>query len=152
MKQKATVVEKSDNVTVVRVSRKTMCDGCGRESCSGDCTALKLFGKSSEFEARAENSLGAEVGDTVTVETPDSVVNLSALLVFIVPIAIAFSTYFVMRFFLGEQISVLLAFSSLVLYFALLSFLEKRKKDLKPKLRITEIVESDENKDCKELP
>ncbi len=152
MKQKATVVEKSDNVTVVRVSRKTMCDGCGRDSCSGECTAFKLFGKGSEFEARAENPVGAEVGDTVTVETPDFTVNISAFLVFIVPIAIAFLTYFIARFFVGEQVGVLLAFSSLVLYFALLSFIEKRKKDLKPKLKITEIVGSDENKDCKELP
>ena len=90
MTQKAKVISTDGKYAVVRVSRKTICEGCHNTDSS--CSACFAFGDKNA-ECRAVNLCGAKVGDTVTVRTESSRIIGYAALVFIAPIVIALIAY-----------------------------------------------------------
>ncbi len=139
MKQKATVVATDGKFAKIKVDRTSMCDGCHKSGCSDGCALYKIFGAKSEFTSDALNRAGAKTGDRVTVETPDTTVNLSAFFVFLLPVIIAAAVYFLTYFIPGEQYRVLLAFASFVIYFAALAIVEKKRKSKAPKIVVTSI-------------
>ena len=140
MKQKATVISTEGKYASVRVDRASMCGGCHKEGCSDGCTIYKIFGAKTEFSAEAVNKVGAKIGDTVVVEASDKSVNLSAFIVFILPIVTALAVYFA-SFFIGDvNIRILLAVISFFLYFIILVITERARRSRTPVLRITEIV------------
>ena len=100
----------------------------------------KIFGGNKSFEAKAENLAGAKLGDTVTVETADSAVNISAFFVFILPLIIGFAVYAVAKLFLSEQMSIVSAFGAFALYFGVLALTERIRKNAVPKLKVTSVV------------
>ena len=99
MKQKAKVTEVMGNIVKVKADRSTMCEGCHAKGCGSECSMYKIFGANKSFEAKAENLAGAKVGDTVTVETRDSAVNISAFFVF----ARELESFFINNLFIKPQ-------------------------------------------------
>ncbi len=89
----AVVIETDRDRAVVRVERKSACEGCHKASGGKDCAVCGLVGGNRTLDARAINSVGAEVGDTVEIESASSRVLLYAALVFILPIVLAFAGY-----------------------------------------------------------
>ena len=140
MKQNAFVISADGKYAVVRVDRKSMCDGCHKSGCSDGCALYKIFGAKSEFEAEAVNKAGAAAGDKVIVEASDKTVNLGAFFVFILPIIFAVAVYFISSLFFAEEIRILAAVISFFLYFAVLAVIEKARKNKTPRLTITEII------------
>ena len=142
MKQIATVVSADGKYARVRVDRTSMCSGCHKSGCDGDCALYKMFGAKTEFEADAVNKADAVPGDSVYVETPDRNVNLSALFVFLVPILLAAAVYFAVSFVKNESIRILCAVASFAIYFAALAVVERIRKNKTPKLCVSEIISS----------
>ena len=140
MKQKATVVSDEGKYAKVRVDRSSMCDGCHKEGCSDGCALYRMFGAKTEFEAYAVNKVKAAKGDLVYVETADKNVNISALIVFLIPIVLAALVYFAFSFLKEESVRILCAVASFVVYFAVLAVVERFRKNKTPKLSVTEII------------
>ena len=87
MRQRATVEAVSGKIAVVSVLRESACSGeCHK--CAG-CGAVKQT-----LHIRAENPIGAGVGDKVYVDSSTGVVLWAAVLVYLVPIFGFFAGYF----------------------------------------------------------
>jgi len=142
MKQKATVVSDEGKYAKVRVDRSSMCDGCHKEGCSDGCALYRMFVAKTEFEAYAVNKVKAAKGDLVYVETADKNVNISALIVFLIPIVLAALVYFAFSFLKEESVRILCAVASFVVYFAVLAVVERFRKNKTPKLSVTEIIDT----------
>ena len=119
-----------------------MCDGCHKEGCSDGCALYRMFGAKTEFEAYAVNKVKAAKGDLVYVETADKNVNISALIVFLIPIVLAALVYFAFSFLKEESVRILCAVASFVVYFAVLAVVERFRKNKTPKLSVTEIIDT----------
>lgn len=145
MIQTAKVISTDKDTAEVMVERSSMCEGCHSKECESECSMYKIFGGKKSFTAKAYNTTGAAVGDTVIVETPDKAVNLSVFFVFILPLIIAFAFYAVIRIFLSEALSIALAFASFVLYFAVLAVTERTRKNAALNLRIVSVVKANES-------
>ena len=87
MRQRATVEAVSGKIAVVSVLRESACSGdCHK--CAG-CGAVKQT-----LQIRADNPIGARVGDKVYVDSSTGIVLWSAVLVYLVPILGFFAGYF----------------------------------------------------------
>ena len=91
-----------DGSATVRVSRRAACEGC-HKAADGNCSVCTLMGGKAELENRADNALGAAVGDTVTVETASNRVLLYAFLAFIAPLLLSLIGYFAGRVAFGSE-------------------------------------------------
>lgn len=93
MTQNAKVISTNGNEATVSVIRRSACEGCKQKNlCAGiseGCSEQK------EIIATVKNTVGAKAGDEVILSTPTGVVLSSAFCVFILPIIIAFITYFI---------------------------------------------------------
>ncbi len=99
MRQTAWVKEVNGNVATVEVTRSSACEGCKSKE-DGTCSACSLLGSGKKASARADNSIGAKVGDRVEVETPSQKVILYAAVIFLMPIVLG-----LLGFLLGSLIS-----------------------------------------------
>lgn len=97
MEKTGIVKEVHDGYAIVSVSRKSACEGC-HANADGGCAACVVFG-SKEAVTRAENSIGASVGDRVTVETASKTVLFYAAAVFLFPVVAALIGYFIWNCF-----------------------------------------------------
>jgi len=93
MKKTGIVKEVNNAFALVGVSRKSACEGC-HANFDGNCSACVIFGDKETF-CKAENSIGAKVGDRVVVETASHTVILYAAAVFLFPVILAIIGYFV---------------------------------------------------------
>lgn len=139
MKQNAVVVSCDGKYASVRVDRQSMCSGC-HKGCSDACALYKIFGAKTEFEAKAVNKAGAEIGDRVVVEASDSTVNLNAFFVFLLPVIISAAVYLLTFSIEAEAHRIAFAVLSFIVYFAILVIVEKVKKTSSA-LYITEVTE-----------
>ncbi len=135
MIQKARVVSVDGEYAVVRVSRKTICEGCHNTDSS--CSACFAFGDKNA-ECRALNTVGAKVGDTVVVRAESSHIIGYAALVFIAPIVIALAVYMVSEA-LGSGYPVLWSLGGFVLPFGLFCLLLDRKIKKSPDTQIVSV-------------
>ena len=97
---------------MVEVSRKSACEGC-HAAVDGECSACISFGNKS-LSTRAENSIGAKVGDRVLLETSSKTVLLYAVSVFLFPLILGIVGYLI-----GNLFTVTTAYIGAVLGFAL---------------------------------
>lgn len=95
MQTKATVIRIENGMTIVEVERQVACDGCHKNKDGEGCSICSLTGCSRKFEATASNTLGAKVGDVVTVSTETEKVLWYAALVFMLPLIVGVAFYFV---------------------------------------------------------
>lgn len=87
MKQTARVIEINGDKATVEVERSSACAGCSK---SHDCFACKK-----KIKVTAENTVGADVGDRVIIESPSERILGYAILVFVLPIVISFFAFFI---------------------------------------------------------
>ena len=142
MIQKARVISVNGDYAVVRVSRKTICEGCHNTDSS--CSACFAFGDKNA-ECKALNTPGAKVGDTVTVKTESSHIIGYAALVFIAPIVVAFAVYMLSEV-LGVGYSALWALGGFVLLFGLFCLILDRKIKKSPDTEILSVDTQINNK------
>lgn len=145
MRTKATVKALQDDLAIVEAERASACEGCHKKT-EGEngCSVCSLVGGDRRFTATAENSIGAQVGDIVFVESATSRVMLYAAMVFLLPILLAFGGFAIAAIFtdhtggrlIGALIGFLLCFLGLRIYSA---YLQKKRPDVV----ITEILSSE---------
>ena len=146
MRQRAKVREIHGPYATVEVARSTMCEGCEKSGgCGGHCAISGIVGDSRSMTARALNSVGAVVGDTVEVESSERVVLGSAALVFLVPLAVCALFFFLgTRLFGSEGAGVGAAGAGFVLAFVCIGLIDKRLARRAPSIRIVDrIADSD---------
>ncbi len=152
MVQKAKVVDISGNLAVVEVSRRAMCDGCHKTGCGGKCAMSAIFATGSTMTASAANDIGAEIGDTVEIETSDREVLGTAAVVFILPIIIGGLFYASgMMLKLSSQICAVLAVAGFAAVLPFLRLIEKKKRKMGPQLFINRIITDDADYSDEEL-
>lgn len=140
MTQKAKVVLVDGRYAVVRVSRKTLCEGCHNTDSS--CSACFAFGDKNA-ECTAVNTAGAKVGDVVTVTAKFSHIIGYAALVFVLPIIIALALYFISEAF-GSAHSIVWALGGFVISFAVFCLMLDKRIKKSPDTEII-AVENGEN-------
>lgn len=91
----ATVIEiLSDKVAVVEAARKSACDGCHKMAQGENCSVCTLLGGDRKITAKANNKIGAEVGDRVEIESSSGLLMLYAVIIFMLPIVAALAAYY----------------------------------------------------------
>lgn len=141
MVQLAKVIKTDGETAQISVERSSMCDGCSKKGCSGTCAAGRLFGTDKSMHALARNTIGADVGDTVQIETKTSVVMKYALIIFIMPIIISAILYFIGKaVFHEEKSAIAAAFIGFIASFAVIGLIERRKSKSPPDVVIKRII------------
>ncbi len=85
MKTKATVIKTDGRFATVETERTSACDGCHKSE-EGGCSVCSLMGSNRKIETRAENSIGAAVGETVYIESQTGRMLWYGALVFLMPL------------------------------------------------------------------
>ena len=93
MKTFATVITVTDMYAVVETERVSACEGCHKATEEGGCSVCTLMGGSRKVSAKADNTLGAKVGDRVVIESATGRVLWYALLVFVLPLLCMAAVY-----------------------------------------------------------
>ena len=121
MKEVGLVVAVDKNFATVKVDKKDECSKCG----------MCLFPKNADsIEIRAENSLGANVGETVVFEKAENANILGALLVFLVPLILIGLSAVIAYIFIKSEIWVLiLSVIFIVMWYTMLAIIDKRLKN-----------------------
>ena len=121
MKEVGLVVAVDKNFATVKVDKKDECSKCG----------MCLFPKNADsIEIRAENSLGAKVGETVVFEKAENANLLGALLVFLVPLILIGLSAVIAYIFIKKEIWVLiLSVIFIVMWYTMLAIIDKRLKN-----------------------
>ena len=139
MTAKCTVVQIKDGKTaIVCAERKSACAECHAHG-KNACTACDIFLGDDKFTAEADNSIGANVGDIVTVESPSGYVIGSAALLFLLPIAVGALFYGVM-YLLSAEYAPLGAIGGVILSYAIIFTVEKFAKNKKSTMKIVKII------------
>ncbi|MBQ7322325.1 MAG: SoxR reducing system RseC family protein [Clostridia bacterium] len=79
-------VDPKSGTATVESRRTSACEGCHKNTDGSGCEVCALMGSDPVLRSRADNALGARVGDTVTVTTATSRVLGYAALVFLLPL------------------------------------------------------------------
>lgn len=142
MLQRAVVVEINGKNAVVETSRRSMCEGCGKNGgCGGHCEITGIVASNGKMRAEADNSIGAKVGDRVEIETESGVVLGYAALVFIFPIFVCAVFYaFFERIFSSEAFGYVGAAAGFVLTFCGIALFDKHKKKGRKDIKIVKII------------
>ncbi len=88
MKTKAIVIALDGDYATVQTERTSACDGCHKAE-EGGCSVCSLMASNRKIATRAKNTVGASIGDRVTVESETSRLLWYAALVFLLPILAA---------------------------------------------------------------
>lgn len=161
MTVKGKVISVEGDFATVEVRRRAMCDGCPNDtanrapagnneadkntapqsSCGHSCAMGALLGDRKNMNVSVKNTLGAQRGDTVELESPDRTVLSSAFLVFILPLILAFGFWFVAdRIFDKELYSYIAAACGFALSLAICAAVEKRTEKTGAKIIMKDIV------------
>ncbi|MBQ7335045.1 MAG: SoxR reducing system RseC family protein [Clostridia bacterium] len=87
MQTKAVVISVDGSYATVETERTSACDGCHKAE-EGGCSVCSLMGAGRKISAVAQNSVGANVGDVVLIESATGRMLWYAALVFILPLVI----------------------------------------------------------------
>ena len=122
MREVGTVTKVTKNFAVVSVDKKAECAGCG----------LCLFKDgTNKTEFFANNTLKAEVGDTVAVERSERGKLYGVLLAFLVPLALIGLAVGINYLFINSEIWIpILSVALITLWFFVLSLLDKKFKNI----------------------
>ena len=122
MIEQGVVTEVSGKKATVKIDKKTECDKCG----------MCLFPKgASSTLISASNKIGASVGDKVTIETQKDAKFIGAVLVFLVPLILIGISAVIGLIIIKNELSVLLLSAGLiVIWFIILSAIDKKIKKL----------------------
>lgn len=104
MQTTATVIRTMEDRAIVAVERQAACDGCHKNKDGGTCSICSLTGAGRKFEATAINTIGAAVGDRVTVSTDSGRVLGYSVLVFLTPLVVGIGFYFFAGLFTNDDL------------------------------------------------
>lgn len=138
MRQKAVVLETKGKIALIEVSRATMCDGCEKKSgCAGHCEVSVIMSGGGKMTAKAENAIGAVVGEQVEVETESKRVLGYAALVFLLPILICAAFYALADVVTqNDSVAALAAVAGFILTFAGIAFFDRQIAKKEPDIVI----------------
>ena len=137
MTQTARVIKGGEDA-VIEISRKSACEMCHETGSA--CTACNIFTSSKKASARAQNAIGANVGDIVEVESKETTILGFAAIVFLLPIAIPLILYLIFQ--TNMTIAVTVAVAAFLITSIAVYFVSKRYEKKKPVLKITKILKS----------
>jgi positive regulator of sigma E activity len=86
MKTKAKVVSLMGEIAEVESARTSACEGCHKAQEENGCSVCSLMGANRMIRAKAKNTVGAQLGDDVWIESNTSRMLWYAALVFLLPI------------------------------------------------------------------
>lgn len=90
MKTKAKVISLDGDFALVETERMSACEGCHKAEEGKGCSVCSLMGASDrKLQAKANNRVGARVGDVVWIESATSRMMLYAVMVFLLPLVMA---------------------------------------------------------------
>ena len=133
MTEQGKVISIDGGFATVKVDKKDECAKCG----------LCMFPKNANsVNFYAENNVGANVGDTVIVTTKEKAKTVGILLVFGVPILLIVASLLIGYLLIkSETVGLITSIFSVVIWFFILSFIDKRlKKRSNFSSKIQEIV------------
>ena len=93
MRNEARVVAVNGRRATVEVKRLSACEGCHKKVEGEGCSVCTLMGGDGIICAEAENTIGAQVGDRVVIESGTGRMLWYAALVFLLPIVLALAAY-----------------------------------------------------------
>ena len=142
MKTIATVTAVNGSLATVETQRTSACEGCHKSEDGKGCSVCSLMGGDRKISTKADNRIGAEIGDRVTIESATGRMLWYAGLVFLLPLVIALVAYGVSTLFttiavwrlLGALIGFAGTFAGI---FAYSKYIQKNRCDV----IITEIVQ-----------
>lgn len=145
MTGKGKVIAVEGDNALIRVVRKSACDACeGKSACEG--SLVGECSKNAEVTVLAANDAGAEIGDEVEYTSSTALTLGIAFAVFIVPLIVGLTSYFVAAAFCGRDNAVMPYVVSLVLFLlscAGLFFGIDRALKGKIKVRVSRIINSE---------
>ena len=132
MKQTGVVVEIIGKGARVECDRQSACDMCENASvCTEKCK--KVY-------ATAENTVNAEIGDLVEIETESSLVLKNAFIVFLLPVILSFVAYFAAERLFGSAVAVIVTLVALIASLVLFAFLQNRSEKNRNASKIVRII------------
>ena len=99
MKTKAKVVSLTGEIAEVETARTSACEGCHKAQEENGCSVCSLMGSNRTIRAKAKNTVGAQVGEDVWIESNTSRMLWYAVLVFLLPILLVFAGFGVAALF-----------------------------------------------------
>ena len=133
MKQLAIVEAVNGNIAKIKVKRESACSGCKSEDFCGNCMKV--------VTADAINNIGANVGDTVNIESESKTILKYAVCTFVLPIITALLAYTVTAYlFSSEVVSNISMTAGFIIPLITLALVVKKKKICD--ITITGIVET----------
>lgn len=146
MRVNATVTRLEKNFAVVESERLSACEGCHKHA--EGCSVCSLMGPNKKISAKAKNTVGAKLGDTVEIETQTKTVMFYSFLVFVLPIAVMLAFYGIASaLWLSELWRCLTSIGGFVLTFIFLLVYSKFRVENKCDAEIIKIIERKENID-----
>lgn len=132
MRTRAIVTKIEGETATVRTTRTSACEGC-HKSAEG-CSICSVMGKGKPAYTQADNTLGAEVGDAVVIESATGRMLWYAVLVFLLPIVGCFAGYWIASLFDPAEwvlaLSAVGGFAAAFLIVRIYSELRKSKTDV----------------------
>jgi len=134
-------------MATIEVVRKTACGICGQTSGCGNAIWGKIFAhKSASF--KAQNTIGAQVGQSVVVGIDEQAVMKSALLLYTVPLAMMLIVPILVSTFTASNVVAMLgaAFGLFVGYFWVKAHIECREyyQEHTPKILRLDTLDTEE--------
>lgn len=129
MTERGVVTKVKGNKATVSFDRKSACDNC--HMCAVTKDGMKV-------EIVVENTLGANVGDFVSIEMGDKFVLTAATIVYIIPLVLVFAGLMIGRI-LSDLAEILFAVGGLVIGFVIAFLLDRlvirKKKGFSPRMK-----------------
>lgn len=149
MREKACVVDVTDDTAKVVVTRHSACSKCNRDCILG----MEDSHEQDEMYVEVKSKKNVEVGDTVSIELKDSSLVLGSLMIYLIPLLFFVGGYFIgarLNWLFGtlsaEVTGILSSFVFLYLSYRLTKKIDKRiSKSEKFQSEIVNIVSKNEN-------
>ncbi len=140
---KATVVSLDGDIATVMAKRTSACDGC-HKSAEG-CSVCSLIGSGGEMTAKAQNHIGAKVGDEVEIESDSKRVLFYGAIVFLFPLALMLAGYWIASAFTSSELKRCIAAAvAVVLSFCVVWCYSRTVGKRTPDIKIVRIINQEE--------
>ena len=104
MKTTGKVVELRGEEAVVETERLSACEGCHKMQEGQSCSVCSLMNGNRSLRTKAQNPIGAKVGDLVSVESETHRILGYAALVFLLPLVLAMAGWFFVGIWTGNAL------------------------------------------------
>ncbi|MCR5353205.1 MAG: SoxR reducing system RseC family protein [Clostridiales bacterium] len=152
MNAKAYVIECSGKTAKVSVIRRTACDSCASCAQKDACHAeLLLSDANKTYDLEVENTVNAQKGDLVEIQSEDKKQLALSALLFVVPVILGIIAYTIVFYVLNfAEYAVLSAVFAVAAAFFVCAFCADRYSKKHMKSYITKIIEESSNKDARQ--